>query len=263
MTVDDARMPGSAVCSAQIDLSAIRENAATIARRVFPRLLTAHVAGDGFGHGAVGAARAAVAGGVRSLAISDLDDAREFGEIAELTEITALRGWSGLRSETESFGDAVMPGESARVLSYVAGAELYGLTGDPELRAAMRVSALVVGTKTIEAGEGVSYGFTWRAPARTNLALIGIGYADGLDRRSSNLGSLFLGGAQRPIAGRVAMNALVLDLGMDTVSVGDEAVVFGDARRGEPSAASWAAPLGVSAAEVATVFGTHLTRVVV
>lgn len=254
-------MPGSVVCSAQIDLSAIRDNAAVLTARVFPRLLTADVAGDGYGHGAVGAARAAVEGGVRSLATSDLDDARELGEIAEVTDITAVRGWSGLRSETESFGDAAKPGGSDRVLSYVAGAELYGLTEDPELRAAMRVSALVVGTKTVEAGEGVSYGFTWRAAARTNLALIGIGYADGLDRRSSNLGSLFLGGRQRSIAGRVAMNALVLDLGTDTASVGDEAVVFGDERRGEPSAASWAARLGVSAAEVATVFGTHLPRV--
>lgn len=107
----------------------------------------------------------------------------------------------------------------------------------------------------------MSYGYTYRAPSRTNLALVGIGYADGLDRAASNLGSLLLGGLERRIVGRVAMNALVLDLGTGTVSVGDEAVVFGDPRRGEPTASAWASLLGKSAAEVATVFGTHLPRV--
>jgi alanine racemase len=125
----------------------------------------------------------------------------------------------------------------------------------------MRVSALVVGTKTIDAGDGVSYGHTYRAVARTNLALIGIGYADGLDRAASNVATLQLGGVQRRIAGRVAMNALVVDLGADTARIGEEAVVFGDPSRGEPSVVSWAASLGTSAAEVATAFGSHLPRI--
>jgi hypothetical protein len=54
----------------------------------------------------------------------------------------------------------------------------------------------------------------------------------------------------------------VLDLGEDTVRVGDEAVVFGDESRGEPRAAAWAAALGRSAAEVVSVFGQHLPRLV-
>ena len=141
-----------------------------------------------------------------------------------------------------------------------AGAELYGLAEDRKLRPAMRVTALVIAIKTIEAGEGVSYGYTWRAARRTNLALVGIGYADGLDRIASNIGSLFLAGTVRPIAGRVAMNALVLDLGDDRVSLGEEAVVFGDERRGEPSASSWASVLGKTAVEV--VFGAHLPRTI-
>ena len=142
----------------------------------------------------------------------------------------------------------------------VAGAALYGLTDDPDLRPAMRVSALVVGTKTIDAGEGVSYGLTYRAPARTNLALVGIGYADGLDRSAGNIASLLLGGVPRRIVGRVAMNALVLELNDGSAEVGDEAVVFGDPAVGEPRAHDWAERIGRSAAEVTSVFGRHLPR---
>ncbi|MES2094760.1 MAG: alanine racemase C-terminal domain-containing protein [Actinomycetota bacterium] len=208
------------VHGAYIELSAIRENAAVLRRRAGSRTLVADVAADGYGHGAVGAARAAIEGGASAPPSRDLD--------------------------------------GAEVIS--AGAELYGLSDDRELLPAMRVTARVVGIKTIDAGEGVSYGYTWRAVRRTNLALVGIGYADGLDRSASNVGTLFLAGTARPIAGRVAMNALVLDLGDDRVSLGEEAVVFGDERRGEPSATSWASMLGKSATEVAVVFGTHLPR---
>ncbi|WP_187270568.1 alanine racemase [Lacisediminihabitans profunda] len=249
--MSDARMPGSAVCSAQVDLSAISDNAAVLAARVWPRLLAADLAADGYGHGAVESALAALRGGAATLAVSELDDARALRDAGITVDIVARRG-------LPSTG-VPLAGQDHEV--YSAGAALYGLVEDAELRPAMRVSALVVGTKTIEAGEGVSYGYTYRATTRTNLALVGIGYADGLDRIASNIGTLLLGGRARTIAGRVAMNALVLDLGGDTVRVGDEAVVFGDESQGEPTAAAWAAAIGRSAAEVASVFGRHLPRV--
>jgi alanine racemase len=123
------------------------------------------------------------------------------------------------------------------------------------------VSALVVGTKSIDSGESVSYGYTWTATARTNLALVGIGYADGLDRIASNVGSLMLGGVPRRIVGRVAMNALVLDLGQHSAAIGDEVVVFGDPAAGEPAVWDWAKSLGRPCAEIVSVFGSHLPRV--
>lgn len=145
--------------------------------------------------------------------------------------------------------------------SVSGGEKLYGLTRDSKFRTAMRVTSLVVGTKTVEAGEGVSYGYTWHAPERTNLALVGIGYADGLDRTASNTAFLYLGGAPRRIVGRVAMNALVLELGQYCVEIGEEAVVFGDPTAGEPAVWDWAASLGRPSAEIVSVFGSHLPRV--
>jgi len=216
-------LPGSRIHSASIDLSAIRDNAAVLVRRAGSRALVADVRADAYGHGLTAVIDAAVDGGAF---VRDIDFS------------------------------------SGRVADFVtSGSALYGLGADPELQPAMRVSALVVGTKTIDAGESVSYGYTWTASARTNLALVGIGYADGLDRIASNVGSLLLGGRARRIVGRVAMNALVLDLGPDSAAIGDEAVVFGDPSVGEPAVWDWAGSLGRPTAEIVSVFGSHLPRV--
>ena len=218
-------LPGSRIHSASIDLSAIRDNAAVLVRRAGCRVVLADVRADAYGHGLTAVIDAAVDGGAF---VRDID--------------------FFVSSEDDS--DFVS-----------AGSALYGLSADLELRPAMRVSALVVGTKTIDAGESVSYGYTWTASSRTNLALVGIGYADGMDRIASNVGSLRLGGATRRIVGRVAMNALVLDLGQDSATVGDEVVVFGDPSVGEPAVWDWASSLGRPSAEIVSVFGSHLPRV--
>ena len=218
-------LPGSRIHSASIDLSAIRDNAAVLVRRAGARVVVADVRADAYGHGLTAVIDAAVDGGAF---VRDID----------------------------------FSASSARNADFVsAGTALYGLSADRELQPAMRVSALVVGAKSIDAGESVSYGYTWTASSRTNLALVGIGYADGLDRIASNVGSLRLGGTARRIVGRVAMNALVLDLGQDSAEIGDEAVVFGDPSLGEPAVWDWAGSLGRPSAEIVSVFGSHLPRV--
>lgn len=218
-------LPGSRIHSASIDLSAIRDNAAVLVRRAGSRVVVADVRADAYGHGLNAVIDAAVDGGALVRAI-------DF---------------------------SVSSGHDVDFVS--AGSDLYGLSADLELQPAMRVSALVVGTKTIDAGESVSYGYTWTASSRTNLALVGIGYAEGMDRIASNVGSLRLGGAARRIVGRVAMNALVLDLGQDSAAIGDEVVVFGDPSVGEPAVWDWAGSLGRPSAEIVSVFGSHLPRV--
>ena len=218
-------LPGSGIHSASINLSAIRENAAVLVRRAASQIIVADVRADAYGHGLTAVIDAAVDGGACA---RDIDSAASLDHDATFVS---------------------------------AGSALYGLSADLELQPAMRVSALVVGIKTIDAGESVSYGYTWTAISRTNLALVGIGYADGLDRIASNRGSLRLRGASRRIVGRVAMNALVLDLGQDSVVIGDEAVVFGDPSTGEPAIWDWASSIGRPSAEIVSVFGSHLPRV--
>jgi alanine racemase len=133
-------------------------------------------------------------------------------------------------------------------------AEALGLTP------AMRVSARVIATKAIKAGEGISYGHTYRTAAPGNLALVSIGYVHGVDRRASNRCTGWLNGRSYPIAGRVAMDVLVLDLGEDTAQTGDEVVLFGSPADGHPSVEGWAAAIGASTHSVVAGFATQAAR---
>lgn len=128
------------------------------------------------------------------------------------------------------------------------------------LRPAMTVSARVIATKTIAAGEGISYGYTYRTSARSNLALVAIGYVHGIDRAASNRGTVRLNGATYPIAGRIAMDVFVLDLGNGAAEVGDEVVLFGDPDRGHPSVADWAGKIGKDADAIVTGITAQVVR---
>lgn len=94
-----------------------------------------------------------------------------------------------------------------------------GLDGAPR-----RLVGEVVGVKRVEAGHGVSYGGTYTTAAPTTLALVALGYADGIPRSASGR-PVALAGAAHPIRGRVAMDQVVLDLGEGSARIGDEASI--------------------------------------
>jgi alanine racemase len=150
------------------------------------------------------------------------------------------------------------------------GIAVYGLdplerpVGQSPLHPAMTLAARVALVKRIAAGEGVSYGHAWIAETDTTLALVPIGYADGVPRRLNFGGRMrvLLGGRLRPVVGRVCMDQVVVDCGPggeDEVAVGDRAVLFGPGGEGEPTAQDWADELGTIHYEVVT--GVHSRRV--
>jgi alanine racemase len=124
------------------------------------------------------------------------------------------------------------------------------------LRPAMTVRAPVVLTKRVAAGQGVSYGHTYRTSAETTLALVPLGYGDGIPRAASNIGPIWLAGAVRTIAGRVCMDQVMLDCGDDPVGEGEVAVLFGPGTAGEPTADDWAAALDTLNYEIVTRIGS-------
>lgn len=137
------------------------------------------------------------------------------------------------------------------------GVAVYGLSpvpvrGDFGLRPAMTFRSRVVLVKRVPAGEGVSYGHTWTAPVATTLALVPVGYADGVPRGLSGRLEVLLAGRRRPVVGRVCMDQIVVDCGDDQVADGDEVVLFGPGDRGEPTAQEWADALGTIHYEVVT-----------
>jgi len=142
------------------------------------------------------------------------------------------------------------------------GIAVYGLTPVPEagdfgLRPAMTLRARVALIKRVAAGEGVSYSHLWTAPRDTTVALLPIGYADGVPRGLTNRLDVWLGGQRRPVVGRICMDQVVVDCGPDGggVAEGDTAVFFGTGDLGEPLAQDWANALGTLHYEVVT--GVH------
>jgi alanine racemase len=141
--------------------------------------------------------------------------------------------------------DLVRPGIAIYGLSPIEG-EQFGL------RPAMTARARVALTKRVPAGQGVSYGLSYHTARETTLALIPLGYGDGVPRHASNVGPVELGGRIRTIAGRVCMDQIVLDCGDDPVAPGDVATLFGPDR---PTADDWAQAIGTINYEIVTRFG--------
>ncbi|MEU8930630.1 alanine racemase [Streptomyces sp. NPDC048409] len=151
------------------------------------------------------------------------------------------------------------------------GIALYGISPSPELgtaadfglRPVMTLAASLALVKHVPGGHGVSYGHHYVTPGRTTLGLVPVGYADGVPRHASGTGPVLIGGKWRTVAGRVAMDQFVVDLGGDEPEVGSEAVLFGPGDRGEPTAEDWAQAAGTIAYEIVTRIGTRVPRVYV
>lgn len=97
-----------------------------------------------------------------------------------------------------------------------------------DLTMAMRVRTEVIDIRTIETGEPVGYGSTWRAARKTRVATVPMGYADGLARSLSNRGHALVRGKRAPYIGAISMDLAMLDVtDHEGVTLRDEVVVLG------------------------------------
>lgn len=360
---------------ARVDLDAITANVRVIAERVAPAEIVAVVKADAYGHGAVEAARAALAGGATRLGVADLEEAFELRDagidapivawlhdpdadfasairadieigvssLAQLERVAAAApeaaahvhlkidtglsrngvpeaewpvvvaraaeleqagrlGVAGVFShfantsrevdadQLAAFGRALAVAEAAGLtgrLRHIASSEqalrdpasrydavrigigLYGLTpfgdgttsADLGLTPAMTLRAKVAAVRRVAAGTGASYAHIWHADAETTLALVPLGYADGIPRQASGQGAeVLIGGRRRPVVGRIAMDQFIVDAGDAPVAVGDEVVVFGDPATGAPTADEWGAAAGTIGYEIVTRIGPRVPR---
>jgi alanine racemase len=372
--------PGLLAC-AVVDLDAVAGNVAVLREHAPGAQLMAVVKADGYGHGMVPVARAALAGGADRLGVAHLREALElraagveapilawltvpgdaYLEAVEagveigvsdrdvLAEVAAAARTSGrsarvhlkadtglsrngcppelwddlvraaarlgaegsvqtagvfshfacadepqhpsVRAQREAFGEALAAAERAGLraeLRHLAnsaatlldpaarfdvvrpGIAIYGLSPAPDrvraddvgLRPAMTLLARVAMVKTVPPGAGVSYGHTYTTRERTVLAVLPVGYGDGLPRQASGAGPVLLGGRRLTVAGRVCMDQVVVDAGAGArLAIGDVAVVFGDAAAGEPTATDWAGAAGTIDYEIVTRIGARVPRV--
>lgn len=144
------------------------------------------------------------------------------------------------------------------------GIAMYGLNPGhvrPNVRPAMTLESAVALTKRVPKGHGVSYGHAWRASNDTNLALVPLGYGDGIPRNANS--RVRINNELYPIVGRVAMDQFVVELGDDDVPTGARVVVFGDDSLGDPTADEFAQGCGTIGYEIVTRISARVPRMYV
>lgn len=194
-------------------------------------------------------------------------------QLTRFREMVAYAEGQGVRPEVRHIANspATLTLPEAHFDLVRTGVAVYGISPSPQigssadlgLRPVMTLAASVALVKHVPGGHGVSYGHHYVTPGETTLGLVPVGYADGIPRHASGTGPVLVGGKWRTVAGRVAMDQFVVDLGGDEPETGTEAVLFGPGDRGEPTAEDWAQAAGTIAYEIVTRIGTRVPRVYV
>ena len=148
------------------------------------------------------------------------------------------------------------------------GLSVYGLypathlTSVVTLKPAMQIKARVTQVKTIEAGTGVSYGYQFIAKKQTKIAVIGIGYADGIPRNLSNKIKVLIRGQLVSQIGTITMDQIMLDVSeIPDLQVGEVVTLLGQDGEYSISADDWANTIGTISWEILCGFKHRLPRV--
>ncbi|MDR2654717.1 MAG: alanine racemase [Oscillospiraceae bacterium] len=163
---------------------------------------------------------------------------------------------------------------SAAILSYPEmqlemvrpGIILYGLNPSDRFgllegfRPAMRLKSIITLVKEIKAGQSVSYGRTFTAESPRTIATVSAGYADGYPRLLSNKGRALVNGAFAPVAGRVCMDQLMIDITGLSTKEGDEVTLFGDGEK-KLRLEELAGAIGTVNYELCCLVGSRVPRV--
>ncbi len=150
------------------------------------------------------------------------------------------------------------------------GGILYGLSGDilpagiskPELRPVLSLHTRLAQIKPVEPGSSIGYARSFIATRRSLIGTIPIGYADGFRRGLSSSGSALVNGVRVPLAGRVSMDWVTLDItDVPDAALGDEVILIGSAGKDRISAEDIAAELGTISYEVTCGLSQRVPRV--
>jgi alanine racemase len=147
------------------------------------------------------------------------------------------------------------------------GIAVYGLSPsrdvdarDHDLRPVGSLRTAVSHVKTIAAGQPVSYGHRWHAPADGWVATLPVGYADGVPRLLTNNAVVLHGGRRRPLVGTVTMDQVLVWFDDQPPANGDEVVLLGRQGSEEVRMEDWAERVGTITYEIATGISSRVSR---
>jgi alanine racemase len=149
-----------------------------------------------------------------------------------------------------------MAGDVARPGIGLFGGNPFGGIGNP-MATVVTLEGQVLQVRDVARDETVGYGASFHADRDTTVAIVGVGYADGLPRLLSNRGAVLVAGERRPIVGRVSMDLTAVDVTGLPVRPGDWLEFFGDGIALD-EVAGWAETIDY---EVLTGLGARLERV--
>ncbi len=193
-------------------------------------------------------------------------------------QITCLKKWQKSLVEI-GLNPMVHHGASAAILTKVAtnfdiariGVALYGLWPSEEVMAscknknkllpALAWKAQIAEVKNLPKGSAISYNSTHVLKRDSKIAVLPIGYFDGIPRITSNKSFVLVNGKKAPQIGRVTMNLIVIDVtDVGPVKAGDVVTIIGCDKKAEISADDWATWAQTSNYEIVTRINSNLSR---
>jgi alanine racemase len=141
--------------------------------------------------------------------VSALEQIEEFTNItAEWPEPRSLANSAALFLLPEIGGDSVRPG----IALYGGATDEHHPAADLGLMAGMTLTSRIIGVQSVERGAAVGYGSRFVAQRRSRIGVVACGYADGYPRHAPDSTPVIVGGSRVPLAGRVSMDMITVDL---------------------------------------------------
>jgi len=160
---------------------------------------------------------------------------------------------------TESYFDAVRPG--ILMYGHYPSLETSKTSHSFSPKQVMSLKTTVSQVRKLPAGFPVSYGRKWVTNSPTKIAVLPIGYADGISRRLTNRGAVLIRGKLYPMVGTVTMDYIMIDVGNDLIKTGDEAMLWGESPQGEIKAIEVAEKIGTIPYELTCNVSRRVKRV--
>ncbi len=144
-----------------------------------------------------------------------------------------------------------------------AGFILYGLyrASGYDFKPVLTLKTAVSYVNSLPPGSPVGYGLSYRTSRKTQIAVLPIGYGDGLPRALSNQGQVLINGRRFPIAGTVCMDQTMVDVGDECVCPGMEAILIGKQKDEEITAREIALKLNTCENEIVTRISSRVPRI--
>lgn len=207
----------------------------------------------------------------RSLSDKDFTE-KQAEHFYEVIEKIRKRGYTGLKvhllASSGLFNYPELGGDYVR-----AGIALYGLLSDRKnvsckrdmggLVPVLSLKAKIAVVKDLYQGETAGYGSAYTAASDRKIAVLAIGYADGLPRSLSNgRGRVLIHGQYAPVIGWICMDQTIVDVtGIPDVKAGETAVLLGRCGDAEITAYEWADTAGTITNEILSRLGARLPRI--